>query len=317
MKIDNEAVWLRTLGSTGLTVSAVAAGGAGIGSWPEFFGYDVPLEQAITLVRQLLESPIRVIDTSNGYSDGESERRIGDAIARHGGLPADHWVATKVDGKNGNYSGQRVRDSLRESQDRLGIEVFPLVYLHDPEYTPEDADLQGTGGAVDALLALRDEGVIHHIGVAGGDVTVMERFVSSGAFEVLLTHNRWTLVDRSADGLIDQAVARGMGVVNAAYLGGGLLANPRGTEKYGYRPAARETIDAALALEELAKSWNVPLSTAALQFSLRDPRIHMSVVGISKPERLPALLEAVESDLPEEFWRAAELLLPDRQLWLA
>ncbi|GAA1969495.1 aldo/keto reductase [Microbacterium deminutum] len=316
MRIDDSTLWLRDLGSTGLTVSAVAAGGAGIGSWPEFFGYDVPIEQALQLVSDILDSPVRVIDTSNGYSEGESERRIGQAIALRGGLPDDHWVATKVDSKDGDYSARRVRDSIRESQDRLGLEFFPLVYLHDPEYAPDISELLSPGGAVEALIQLRDEGVIHHLGVAGGDVGVMQRFVATGAFEVLLTHNRWTLVDRSAGTLIDEAVGRGMGVVNAAYLGGGLLANPHGTTRYGYRPASNATVAAARALEQLSATWNVPLATAALQFSLRDPRIDMSIVGISKPERLPALVSAVETELPPDFWVAAEKLLPSEEHWL-
>ncbi len=42
--------WLRPLGNTGLTVSAVAAGGGPIGSMPEAFGYHVPAEQAIILI---------------------------------------------------------------------------------------------------------------------------------------------------------------------------------------------------------------------------------------------------------------------------
>ena len=94
----------------------------------------MPAEQAITLVTQILRSPIRLIDTSNGYSDGESERRIGEGIRRVGGLPPGYWISTKVDGKDGDYSARRVRRSIEESAERLGLDYFPLVYLHDPEY---------------------------------------------------------------------------------------------------------------------------------------------------------------------------------------
>jgi D-threo-aldose 1-dehydrogenase len=135
-------------------------------------------------------------------------------------------------------------------------------------------------------------------------------------FEVLLTHNRWSLVDRSAGPLIDRATEAGMGVVNAAYLGGGLLANPHGTTKYGYRPASDSTMTAAFALESLCREWETDLATAALQFSLRDPRIHMSVVGISKSERLPALATSIATELPEEFWASVEALLPEPANWL-
>jgi D-threo-aldose 1-dehydrogenase len=307
--------WLRPLGNTGLTVSAVAAGGGPIGSMPEMFGYHVPAEQAITLVTEILRGPIRVIDTSNGYSDGESERRIGEGIRRIGGLPAGYWVSTKVDGKDGDYSARRVRRSIEESTDRLGLDHFPLVYLHDPEFAL-DQGLDAPGGAVEELVALRDEGVIGHLGVAGGDVHVMHRFLDLGVFEVLLTHNRYTLLDRSADGLISRAAEAGLGVVNAAYLGGGMLANPRNSTNYGYRPAAEATKAAAVALDDLCRDWGTDLPTAALHFSLRDRRIHMSVVGISKTERLSSLADSLAATLPEEFWAAAEALLPDPANWL-
>src|ERR1044071_4618560 len=65
--------WLRPLGPTGLTVSAVAAGGGPLGGMPELFGYDTPEQQAVGIVHDILASPIRVIDTANGYSDGKSE----------------------------------------------------------------------------------------------------------------------------------------------------------------------------------------------------------------------------------------------------
>lgn len=307
--------WLRPLGRTGLIVSAVAAGGGPLGSMPEMFGYDVPDEQAVDLVTDILHGPIRVIDTANNYSDGASERRIGAGIARAGGLADGHWIATKVDGSNGDYSAARVRRSVEESMSRLGLDHLPLVYLHDPEYALEQG-LDAPGGAVDELVSLKEEGLIGHIGLAGGTVDVMNRFLDLGVFEVLLTHNRYTLLDRSASALISRAADAGLGVVNAAYLGGGLLANPRGKPQYGYRPASAATVSAALALDSLCRDWGTDLPTAALLFSLRDPRIHMSVVGITKRQRLAALWASVSIDLPDEFWAAAEALLPDRANWL-
>jgi len=106
--------WLRPLGSTGLTVSAVAAGGGPIGGMPELFGYDTPEDQGIAVVRDLAASPIRVIDTANGYSGGRSEERIGAALRD---LPGSGLlVATKVDAKDGDFSGARVRASIEESR---------------------------------------------------------------------------------------------------------------------------------------------------------------------------------------------------------
>jgi D-threo-aldose 1-dehydrogenase len=308
--------WVRTLGGTGLQVTAVCVGGAPLGGMPETFGYDVPQDEAVSLVEAILASPIRVLDTSNGYSNGESERRIGLGIARFGGLPPDVLVVTKVDPRDGDFSGRRVRESVRESRERLGIDTLPLVHLHDPEFYDWD-DLTSPGGAVDTLVRLREEGIITHIGVAGGDTRVLSRYLDLDVFEAVLVHNRLTLVDRSAEGLVQRATAQGLGVVNAAVYGGGILADPRaGSTQYGYREASPATLKAVRRMAELCSRWGTDLATAALQFSLRDPRVHFTVVGISKRRRLDGLLAAAGVELRQEFWDELETLVPGPENWL-
>jgi D-threo-aldose 1-dehydrogenase len=307
---------MRPLGSTGLTVSAVCAGGGPLGSMPENFGYEVGEGDAVRLVSELLGSPIRFIDTANGYSDGRSEDRIGKGIRLGGGMPADYLVATKVDALDGDYSGERVRRSVRESKERLGLDFLPLVHLHDPEFH-DFAMLTAPGGAVDTLVALREAGEIGHIGVAGGAVGEMARYLDLGVFEVLLTHNRWTLVDRSAGALIDQAVAGGVAVINAAIYGGGILASP-GTNipNYGYRRADPAILAAIASMTELCARWGTQLPTVALQSSLRDRRISSTVVGFSKVSRIEPILDAATTPLPEEFWNELEALVPSAEHWL-
>ena len=308
--------WIRPLPGTSLQVSAVTLGGAPLGSMPEAFGYDVPSERALAVIRAVLASRIRTIDTSNGYSDGESERRIGAGIAAAGGLPDDVLVITKVDPRDGDYSGDRVRASVAESQERLGLDHLPLVHLHDPEFHAFET-MTEPGGAVDALVALRESGVVGAIGVAGGDVHEIGRYVDLGVFDVLLTHNRWTLVDRSAGPLIENAVGRGMGVLNAAVYGGGILARMDDTlTTYGYREAPAEVLDAVRSLRTLCTRFGTDLSTAALQWSLRDERIASTVVGLSRPERIGPVLQAADAVLPEEFWAEAETLVPPAGVWL-
>lgn len=306
----------RPLGLTGLQVTALCVGGGPLGSMPEAFGYAVPEGEAVDLVVAVLASPIRVIDTSNSYSDGESERRIGAGIARAGGLSDDFLVVTKVDACAGDYSGTRVRESVRESKERLGLDTLPLVHLHDPEFHDFD-DLTSPGGAVETLVRLRDEGEIGHIGVAGGDLDVLSRYLDLGVFEAMLVHNRWTIVDRSAGDIIDRAAAGGVGVINAAVYGGGILANPTGgSTEYGYHEASRETLAAIARMSELCQRWATDLATAALQFSMRDARVDFTVVGISKKRRLEGLLRAGEVVLAQGFWDELDTLVPGPEHWL-
>jgi D-threo-aldose 1-dehydrogenase len=308
--------WQRPLGGTGLTVSAVCAGTALLGSMPRLFGYEVPAQRAIDTVTCVLEGPITVLDTSNGYCDGESERRIGAALARAGGVPDGFVLATKVDPDGDDFSGARVRRSIEESLARLGLSRVPLLYLHDPERI-SFADATASGGPVEELHRIRDEGLAEHIGVAGGPAALMERYVRTGEFEVLLTHNRWTLLDRSAGGLIDAAVEQGVAVVNAACFGGGILAKgSAASDRYAYRTAHPEVLAAVRGMEDACARHGVPLAAAALQFSVRDPRIASTVVGFSRPERVDECVAHARTAIPEALWPELEALVPSSEHWL-
>lgn len=314
--VPGGAGWLRPLPGTGLTVSALALGGSPLGSMPENYGHDVSPERGIDTVRAALHSDIRFIDTSNGYSGGESERRIGAALTAAGGLPAGYVVATKVDPDGADYSGERVRRSVQESRARLGIDHLPLVHLHDPEFHEFD-DLTGPDGAVEALVELRESGAVGAIGLAGGRVQEIARYLALGVFDVLLVHNRWTLVDRSAGALIEEARARGMGVLNAAVYGGGILAQgDGGPTTYGYRPAPAAVLDAVAAMRRVCDRHGTDLRTAALQFSLRDDRFAATIVGMSRPERVEQTLAAAAAPLPDELFAELETLVPPSDTWL-
>ena len=308
--------WLRPIGSTGLSTSAVIFGASPIGSVPEVFGRETSWNQARATLDEVFASPIRTIDTSNNYSDGESERRIGATLADLGGVPDDFLIITKVDGKDGDFSGDRVRRSLDESRERLGFDTFPLVHLHDPEFYSFDA-ITARGGALDALVALRDAGEIRHLGIAGGDTATIGRYVDLGVFDVLQTHNRMTLVDHSAEGLIDQAVTRGMAVFNAAIYGGGILANPAASDLYCYAPVKPEVRRAITQIQELCKRWQTNIADAALQFSLRDTRITATVIGTATPSRVAQIIEQTQRPpLPQMFWDELEELVPPKELWV-
>src|SRR4029453_11580450 len=96
-------------------------------------------------------------------------------------------------------------------------------HLHDP-YSVSFEEATGPGGAVEGLLELREGGFVDAIGVAAGRMSLMRRYVATGLFDVVLSHNRFTLVDRSATPLFEEAAERGMGFFNAPPFGGGLLA---------------------------------------------------------------------------------------------
>jgi D-threo-aldose 1-dehydrogenase len=311
----------RPLGKTGLMVPPLCIGTSALGSIPAIYGYGVETEQALTTLRAVFSGPIRFIDTSNSYGRGESERRIGAALREIGGLPEDFLLSTKVDpdhtaDRTLDFSGRRVRMSVRESCERLGMDYLPLVYLHDPERIGFD-EATADGGPVEALVRLRDEGRVGHIGVAGGPVELLQRFVDLGVFEAVITHNRFTLLNRAAGPLLDQCAAAGIAVVNGAPFGGGILVKgPQAAPRYAYREAPDVIRDSVRAMQEASARAGVPLAAAALQFSMREPRITSTIVGITRPERLEETVKLAQTPIPEELWDELDALCPPEETWL-
>jgi D-threo-aldose 1-dehydrogenase len=311
----------RPLGTTGLMVTPICVGTNALGGVARLYGYDVEPARAISTISTVIAGPINFLDTSNGYAGGASELRIGDALRAVGGLPDDVVLATKVDPDpvTGDFSGDRVRRSVEESLERLGLDRVQLLYLHDPERIEFD-DATAPGGPVAALIELRERGLVDNIGVAGGPIELMRRYVATGAFSVVLTHSRYTLLDRSAESLLDDAHDRGVGVVNAAPYGGGMLSKgPRVQPRYAYGQASAHDErfgDRVTRMELICANHGVPLAAAALQFSVRDPRITSTVVGISAPERVEQTLALLRHPIPAELWERLRELAPAPEVWL-
>ena len=306
--------WLRDYGSTGIRVSALCLGTS---SWVRA-GEDesAALERITDLARATAESPITFVDTSNIYGGGVSEQLIGDLFRQ--GIWGDSIVLqTKVDRDvvNGDFSGDQMWRSLEQSLERLGIDRIPVLFIHDPENTPFEAAV-AAGGPVEALVEMKEQGFADFIGVSGGPADLMLRYVQTGVFDTLINHNRMTLLDRSADALYDEAARRGMGITNAAPYGAGILTDdPRFAHSYGYRTAAPEVVLSADRMREVCRAADVPLAAAALQFSVRDERVHSTVVGISSAERLRTTLDLLEVEITEETWTALEEVVPSAEVW--
>lgn len=302
----------RPFGATGLEVTPLCVGCAPLGDMPETFGYGVPEEQALATLRAALTGPITFIDTAASYGDGESERRIGLVLRELGGVPAGVVVATKADRdlKTGDFSGDQMRRSVERSLRLLGLDRLPVCYLHDPEHTTFEA-ANAPGGPVEVLVKLRDEGLIEHLGVAGGPIALMIRYVETGVFAAAITHNRHTLLNRGAAPLLDIAAARGLAVVNAAPYGSGILAKgPDAYPRYAYHTAPPEMIARVRQIAAVCARHDVPLAAAALQFSTRDPRITATIVGMTRPERIAQTVTLARHPIPDALWTELAGLLP-------
>jgi D-threo-aldose 1-dehydrogenase len=292
-------------------VTQLCLGGAPLGNMPETFAYSVPEERALETVRAVLDSPINFLDTAASYGDGEGERRMGLAITNHGGLPQGFVLETKADRDltTGEFSGDQMRRSVERSLRLLGVDRLQLVHLHDPEHTTF-ASAMTKNGPVEALVSMKEEGIIANLGVAGGPIDMEIRYVETGAFEAVITHNRYTLLDQSAAPLLQIAHERGLGVLNAAPYGSGILAKgPDAYPRYSYQNAPDYMIEQTRKLEAACQRHGVSLLVAALRFSLRDPRIHSSIVGMTRPERVRQTIDAAMTPVPDALWPELDALI--------
>jgi D-threo-aldose 1-dehydrogenase len=307
----------RTLGTNGPVVSRLCLGTS---SWTrERFGAG-PVE---ALEWTLASGVINFVDTSNEYGGEYSERLIGDSIRRHGavsggtGLPAGTVVQTKLDRdpETGSFSGDRMWRSLLESTAKLGLDRLPMLYLHDPERISWD-EAFAAGGPVRALVEMKERGLVEQIGISGGPAPMLQRYVETGLFSAVITHNRYTLVDRSSEELLNVSAQRGVSVVNAAVYGGGALAKwPSPAATYAYRPAAPEMADAIARMGAACQRAGVSLTAAALQFSTRDPRIVSTIVGGNSVAQVLEAVTADEEQIPAGLWDELDELVPSSALW--
>jgi D-threo-aldose 1-dehydrogenase len=279
---------------------------------PESFAYTVAEEPALATVRAFLDSEINFLDTAASYGDGESERRIGVVLRERGGFPNGFVIATKADRdmRTGDFSGAQIRRSVERSLRLLGLDSLQLLYLHDPEYSTFE-EILAPGGPVDVMQRCKEEGLVAHLGVAGGPIPMLIDYVETGLFEVAISHNRYTLLNVSANPLWDACVKHGVAAVNAAPYGSGLLAKgPSKYPRYAYQEISGELMERALELEAICARHNVPLAAAALQFSLRDPRITSTIVGMSRPERLQQTVALAGQSIPEDIWAELAAVAP-------
>lgn len=295
----------RPLGRTGLNVGPVCIGTAPLGDMPDAYGVSAPESRALATLRAAFASPIDFFDTSNNYGDGRAERRIGTVLGEIGGL-GRRVLATKADRNmtTGDFSGDRMRRSVEESLERLGLARLQFAYIHDPEHSTFEY-ITSKGGALEAMQDLQRQGVIGGLGISGGPIDMLIEYVETGAFEAVETHNRFTLLNRSALPLLDACATRGVAVVNAAPYGSGMLAKgPDACAQYAYQSAPAELVARARQLADICGQFDVPLAAAALQFSMRDPRVTSTVVGMTRPERVAQTLELAAWTIPDDLWAA-------------
>ena len=294
------------LGRTDIMVSPICFGTSGLGDMPDTYGYSVEADRATATVKAIFEGPVNFLDTARIYGFGRSEERIGAAIRERGGLPKGFVVSTKLDRdpETNVFDAVQARRSIEQSLKALNVDKIDILHLHDPEHARSFEEATSKLGALGELFRIKEEGLATAVGLAMGPVAKMTPLLRDWDFDALVTHNRFTLANRNAGEMMDLAKAKGIAVLNAAPYAGGVLAKGSADFK---RYVYQETTDAALEpirkIEAVCAKHGVPPGAAALQFSMRDPRVTSTICGVTKPERARQTLEWASFPVPEACWQ--------------
>jgi D-threo-aldose 1-dehydrogenase len=300
-----ETMATKTLGSSTVGVPPICFGTSSLGDMPNTYGYTVDEERAKATIQAIIDGPAKFIDTSRNYGAGRSEQRVGEVVRALGGLPDGVIISTKLDRDmdTRGFDASRARRSLEESLEALGLDRVHLLHLHDPEYAADLDEVTKKGGALDELFKMKEEGLCDAVGLAAGRTDIMIPILKDWDFDALISHNRFTLVNRHAEPMMDLAVAKGISVLNAAPYAGGVFAKGSASHaRYVYQDADDAMLAPVREIEAICAEHDVPPGALALQFSMRDPRVTSTICGVSKPERVQQTLDWAAIGISDEVW---------------
>lgn len=311
---DTPAVPRRVLGRTGLSIPVIPFGTQGFGN---HFGF-VADEDAVALVKHAVALGVNHFDCARCY--GDSLRKLGLAL---GEVPRQDVIITGRlcchsgaswggygDGEP-DFSAERV---LRDAEDQLavlGIDYFDGMLIHDP---PRMEPTLAREGTLAGLLSLKARGLVRNVGYGMRPHDFHRQAIATGDVDFLLCFSDYHLLRQSAvGGVLPAAAAAGVGVMNGWSILRGLLTggDPAETARLGgYRN--EEDIAAARERWQWCRDREVDLLQLALQFCLREPRIHGNPIGSLNAAQLEQNIRAAATPLDDSTWTAYEAAFPVR-----
>lgn len=283
------------LGRTGIETSRLSIGTWGFGDASAPQARVADEETLVRILATALAAGVRFIDSAEVYAN---EAKLG-RLLKEVGAPDDLVVATKF-GHGKGFSGPQFRQSVEQSLKDLGLEKIELMMVHDPR-TEEDMEIvMGKGGALEELRRMQDEGIVGSIGVATGTFGPLRAAVDSGEFDAIQFPRLFTLLNQTArtTRLLEDAKERNLATLNPAPFGGNILATgARPGALYCYRPALPEVFSAVEAMQRRCAELDVSLPAAALAYSLTEPLVDVTIVGVTTEEELEWDLGALDVGL--------------------
>jgi predicted aldo/keto reductase-like oxidoreductase len=202
------------LGKTKLEVSRLGLGGIPIQRVEEW--------EAVGLVLHAVEKGIDFIDTSRVYTN--SERRIGLALkqTRKRVVVASKSLSRTADG---------VRADLEKSLRELDRSSVDLYQCHNIKAVSDYEQVISRGGALEALIKAKEEGLIGHIGVSSHSLDMLDRILDDGFFETIMPCFSF-LEHLAGEKIIPKALSRNVGIIAMKPFSGGVIDERKLALKY-------------------------------------------------------------------------------------
>ena len=294
----------RTLGRTGLKVSALSLGGSSLGG--HFRAVDE--SDAIRTVHTAFDLGINFIDTAPFYGLTRAETVLGKALR---GVPRDRYLlATKV-GRYGqsefDFSAAKVTAGFEESLQRLGVDCVDILQCHDLEFGSLDQIVNET---LPALRKLQAAGKARWIGITGLPLKIFQEVIPRAEVDTVLSYCRYALNDTSLLSLLPMLTERNIGVINASPLAMGLLTD-RGPP--AWHPAPPKIREACALAADHCRSRGAPIEKLAVQYAVAAPEVATTLVGTARPENIAKSAAWISEPIDDRLLsEVKEILAPIR-----
>jgi aryl-alcohol dehydrogenase-like predicted oxidoreductase len=312
----------RTLGRTGIKVSAYALGAMMFGAIgnPDH-------DDSIRIIHKALDAGVNLIDTSDAYANGESEEIVGKAlkgrrddviVATKVGLPLGHTPNRQQSMPNKEGASRRwiiaeVENSLR----RLQTDYIDLYQLHRPD---PDTAIDET---LSALTDLVRSGKVRAIGSSNmlpSDIVEAQWVAKERGLEAFHANQpTYSILARGIESEVLPVAKRyGMGIVVWSPLGMGLLT---GRVRKGQESDLRRNnifshmrderrLDVVEQLIPLAEKAGLPMTHLAMAFAVAHPDVTSALIGPRTMEQLDDLLASVNVELSDDLLDEIDKIVP-------
>ncbi|GAB3730356.1 aldo/keto reductase [Amycolatopsis oliviviridis] len=299
----------RLLGRSGLRVSPLALGAATFGTeW----GWGAGQDDARKLFDHYVERGGNFIDTANTYTDGSSERLLGEFTRdnRESLVLATKYTTLRRPGDPNSGGGHRksLFASVEASLRRLNTDYIDLFYLHLWDFTtPVEEILRG----MDDLVR---QGKILYVGISNTpawEVSRMQAIADLRGWSPLIALQiEYNLIERTGErDLIPMARELGLGVAPWSPLAGGVLSGKyRRDDVSPAEDGTRKNFNLALGtlternfaivdvVKEVAAELGRTPAQVGLAWTLRNPAVTAPIIGARTPAQLEDNLGALEVD---------------------